>query len=124
MSDLRELGQKFRRPWTDIQNRGGGQVIGGASDSGYEAPQKRGDPMGSQFGITDLGLGKDYGRRDFAGSLEKATGRDVTGVLGFGKTDPMLEAVNELALEWQMEPFASLEEVSDEFIDRLEGMLR
>jgi len=32
--------------------------------------------------------------------------------------------VNELAGEWQMAPFAKLEEISPEFIDRLEGMLR
>ena len=80
-----------------------------------------GAPAGRGFGAFDLNDRNDLGH-SFAGMGFPDAKPGGLG-LGLGKGDAMLAAVNELADEWEMERFANLEEVSQEFLDKLEGML-
>jgi len=82
-----------------------------------------GAPAGRGFGAFDLNDRNDLGHSLSAMGFPDAKPGVLWGNFGKEKEEAMLSAVNELAVEWEMEPFANLEEVSQEFLDKLEGML-
>ena len=79
-----------------------------------------GAAMGRQFGIADLRDRQRLGNNLVGMGFPDAMGPLGTGV---GREQQKLDAVNQLAAEWDMEPFQKLEEVSEEFVDRLEAFL-
>lgn len=105
------------------QFKSGGRL--GRDDPALEPPPRRITP-GSLFGLRgrggEFGIGDLQDRKALSDYAGAATGKELG--WGPGQEEAILAAVNELAAEWQMAPFAKLEEISPEFIDRLEGMLR
>lgn len=79
----------------------------------------------SRYG-RDFGLGDLADRKRMAGNLQGLGFDDVTGVLGpklgVGQPDKMLAAVNQIAEEQGVTPFASLDEIPMWFVERIEEM--
>ena len=111
--------------WNEIEalqkefTSGGGRRVGGVRDAPVGDIAGRyfsGAPIGPQFGLGDI---SDRNRlNDDLGLM----GYDTRGPLGLGKEDEMLRAVNELAAEWGMAEIGSLDEVSEEFLVKIESL--
>jgi len=111
--------------WNEIEalqkqfTSGGGRRMRDAPDG----PPARQITPGSLFGLRgrggEFGLGDLQDRKALADYTGTVTGREV----GWGPGGDLLSNVNELAAEWGMTGFGSLEEVSEEFIVRLEEMV-